>query len=175
MRRHLSALLGDGIAELVLDLSGVSGCGPELFAVLADTDAAARARDGWLHLVGLPPPVLDALSEATLPEVVLVYRVSGWTRTTRAAAADAASCRTITGETGSRRRIRLNGTTWPGGRSGRGAPGAAVSAAGRVGQGAARPGRSGGIGRVSGRPGPGGGRGEGVRHGAVQRQHLVEA
>jgi hypothetical protein len=49
--------------------------------IAADCTASARVEDcgGWLRLVGLSSPVLDALDLATLPDVLLVYRAARWT------------------------------------------------------------------------------------------------
>jgi hypothetical protein len=49
-----------------------------LFVVLARTNDLLRCRDGWLRLVGVGPAVLDALDQAALPEVLLVYRAAEW-------------------------------------------------------------------------------------------------
>jgi len=69
----------DGGARLVLtDLSGVAGCDGRLFDLLARIEYLVGRRGGRLHLVGLGPPVLDALDQAALPEVLLVYRAARW-------------------------------------------------------------------------------------------------
>ena len=49
--------------------------------IAADCTALARVEDcgSWLRLVGLSSPVLDALDQATLPDVLLVYRAARWT------------------------------------------------------------------------------------------------
>lgn len=79
LQARLDALLDSGVRLLVADLSGVADCDEWLFAVLARTNDLLVDRGGWLHLVGLSPPVLDALERAALPEVLLVYRASDWT------------------------------------------------------------------------------------------------
>ena len=69
----------DGGARLVLaDLSGVTGCDRRLFDLLVRTQHLATRGGGWLHLVGLGPPVWEALDEAALPELLQVYRATRW-------------------------------------------------------------------------------------------------
>ena len=63
---------------VLVDLSGVAGCDGRLFDLLARTQHLVGRRGGWLRLVGLGPPVLDALDQAGLPEVLLVYRAARW-------------------------------------------------------------------------------------------------
>ena len=75
---RLDELLDGGARLLVADLSGVSGCDGRLFDLLARTEHHVGCRGGWLRLVGLGAPVLDALDEAELPEVLLVYRAARW-------------------------------------------------------------------------------------------------
>ena len=76
---RLDELLDDGTRLLVADLSGVAGCcDGRLFDLLARTQHLVGCRGGWLRLVGLGPPVLDALDQAGLPEVLLVYRAARW-------------------------------------------------------------------------------------------------
>jgi anti-anti-sigma regulatory factor len=64
---------------LLVDLSGVAGCDGRLFDMLARTQHLVGRREGCLRLVGLGPPVLDALDQAGLPEVLLIYRAARWT------------------------------------------------------------------------------------------------
>jgi anti-anti-sigma regulatory factor len=75
---RVDELLDDGARLLVVDLSGVAGCDGRLFDLLARTQHRVGYRGGWLRLVGLGPPVLDALDQAGLPEVLLVYRAARW-------------------------------------------------------------------------------------------------
>jgi anti-anti-sigma factor len=75
---RVDELLAGGARLLVADLSGVAGCDGRLFELLAQTQDAVRHRGGWLRLVGLSPPVLDALDQADLPDVLLVYRAAWW-------------------------------------------------------------------------------------------------
>jgi anti-anti-sigma regulatory factor len=75
---RLDELLDGGARLLLADLSGVAGCDGRLFDLLARTQHLVGRRGGWLHLVGLGPPVLDALDQAGLPEVLLVYRAARW-------------------------------------------------------------------------------------------------
>jgi anti-anti-sigma regulatory factor len=75
---QLDELLDGGARLLLADLSGVAGCDGRLFDLLARIQHLVGRRGGWLHLVGLGPPVLDALDQATLPEVLLVYRAARW-------------------------------------------------------------------------------------------------
>ena len=58
------------------DLSGVAGCDGRLFDLLARIEHLVGCRGGWLRLVGLGPPVLDALDQAELPDVLLMYRAA---------------------------------------------------------------------------------------------------
>jgi hypothetical protein len=74
----LDELLGNGARLLVADLSAVAGCDGRLFDLLARTQHLVGRRGGWLRLVGLGSPVLDALDQAALPEVLLMYRAARW-------------------------------------------------------------------------------------------------
>jgi anti-anti-sigma regulatory factor len=76
---RLDELLDSGARLLLADLSEVAGCDGRLFDLLARTKHLVRCRGGWLRLVGLAPPVLEALDQAALPEVLLVYRDARWT------------------------------------------------------------------------------------------------
>jgi hypothetical protein len=79
LQRRLDELLLDGGARLLLvDLSGVVGCDGRLFDLLARTQHVVGRRGGWLRLAGLGSPVLNALDQAALPEVLLVYRAARW-------------------------------------------------------------------------------------------------
>jgi len=75
---RLDELLDGDARLLVADLSGVTGCDGRLFDLLARNQHLLRCRGGWLRLVGLGSPVLDALDDAGLPEVLLVYRAARW-------------------------------------------------------------------------------------------------
>ena len=75
---RVDELLDGGARLLLADLSGVAGCDGRLFDLLARTQHLVGRRGGWLRLVGLGPPVLDALDQAALPEVLLVYRAARW-------------------------------------------------------------------------------------------------
>jgi anti-anti-sigma regulatory factor len=76
LQRRLDELLDGGARLLLADLSGVAGCDGRLFDLLARIQYLVGCRGGWLQLVGLGPPVLDALDQAALPEVLLVYRAA---------------------------------------------------------------------------------------------------
>jgi anti-anti-sigma regulatory factor len=78
LQRRLDELLDGGAKLLLADLSGVTGCDGRLFDVLARIQYLVGRRGGWLHLVGLGPPVLNALDQAGLPAVLLVYRAARW-------------------------------------------------------------------------------------------------
>ena len=78
LQGRLDELLDAGARLLLADLSGVVGCDGRLFDLLARIQYLVGSRGGWLHLVGLGPPVLDALDQAALPEVHLVYRAARW-------------------------------------------------------------------------------------------------
>jgi anti-sigma B factor antagonist len=78
LQRRLDELLDGGARLLLVDLSGVVGCDGRLFDLLAWTQHVVGCRGGWLRLVGLGSPVLDALDQAALPEVLLVYRAARW-------------------------------------------------------------------------------------------------
>ena len=41
-------------------------------------DHVVERRGGWLRLVGLRSSVLNALDQAALPDLLLVYRASAW-------------------------------------------------------------------------------------------------
>jgi hypothetical protein len=73
---RLDELLDSGPRLLLADLSGVAGCDGRLFDLLARFQDLVGRRGGWLQLVGLGQPVLDALDQAALPEVLLVYRAA---------------------------------------------------------------------------------------------------
>ena len=75
---RLDELLDGDARLLVADLSGVTDCDGRLFDLLAQAQHVVGNRGGWLRLVGLGSPVLDALDEAALPEVLLVYRAARW-------------------------------------------------------------------------------------------------
>jgi hypothetical protein len=61
LQRRLDELLDSGARLLVADLSGVAGCDGQLFDLLARTQHLVADRGGWLRLVGLSSPVLNAL------------------------------------------------------------------------------------------------------------------
>jgi anti-anti-sigma regulatory factor len=75
---RVDELLDSGARLVVADLSGVAGCDGRLFDLLARTQRLVGGRGGWLRLVGLGLPVLNALDQAALPEVLLVYRSARW-------------------------------------------------------------------------------------------------
>ena len=75
---RLDELLDSGARLLLADLSGVAVCDGRLFELLTRIQHLVARRGGWLHLVGLGPPVLDALDQAALPEVLLVYQAARW-------------------------------------------------------------------------------------------------
>jgi hypothetical protein len=75
---RIDGLLDDGVRLLLADLSGVAGCDGRLFGLLSRTQHFLERVGGWLRLVGLAPPVLTALDQAALPEVLLVYRAARW-------------------------------------------------------------------------------------------------
>jgi hypothetical protein len=75
---RLDELLDGGARLLLADLSGVVGCDGRLFDLLARIQYRVGCRGGWVRLVRLGPPVLDALDQAALPEVLLVYRAARW-------------------------------------------------------------------------------------------------
>ena len=75
---RLHELLDGGAGLLLADLSGVAGCDGRLFDLLVRIERLVAGRGGWLRLVGLGSPVLDALDQAALPEVLLVYRAARW-------------------------------------------------------------------------------------------------
>ena len=75
---RVDELLDGGARLLLADLSGVSGCDGRLFGLLARTQHLVGVRGGWLRLGGLSSPVLDALDQAALSDVLLVYRAARW-------------------------------------------------------------------------------------------------
>ena len=78
LQSSVDELLAGGSRLLATDLSGVASCDSRLFDLLSRTSHLVGHRGGWLRLVGVRPPVLNALDQAVLPEVLLVYRASGW-------------------------------------------------------------------------------------------------
>ena len=76
LQSRLDELLAGGTRLMVADLSGAAGCDGRLLTCWPERSAASGA--GWLRLVGLGAPVLDALDQAALPEVLLVYRAAQW-------------------------------------------------------------------------------------------------
>ena len=78
LQYRLDVLLDGGTRLLVADLSGVVGCDGRVFDLLARAQHLVGRRGGWLRLVGLGAPVLDALDQAALPEVLLVYKAARW-------------------------------------------------------------------------------------------------
>jgi len=78
LQYRLDKLLDGGTRLFVADLSGVVGCDGRVFDLLARAQHLVGRRGGWLRLVGLGAPVLDALDQAALPEVLLVYRAARW-------------------------------------------------------------------------------------------------
>ena len=78
LRRRLDEVLDTGARSLLVDLSAVAGCDGRLFDLLARTQHLVGHREGWLRLVGLGRPVLEALDQAGLPELLLVYRAARW-------------------------------------------------------------------------------------------------
>ena len=75
---RVDELLDTGARLVLADLSGVSGCDGRLFGLLARTQHLVGGRGGWLRLGGLSSPVLDALDQADLSDVLLVYRAAWW-------------------------------------------------------------------------------------------------
>ena len=78
LQRQLDDVLDAGARLLLVDLSGVAGCDGRLFDLITRTQYLVGHRAGWLRLVGVGPPVLEALDQAGLPEVLLVYRAARW-------------------------------------------------------------------------------------------------
>jgi anti-anti-sigma regulatory factor len=78
LQRQLDEVLDAGARLLLVDLSRVAGCDGRLFDLIARTQYLVGHRAGWLRLVGLGPPVLEAFDQAGLPEVLLVYRAARW-------------------------------------------------------------------------------------------------
>jgi hypothetical protein len=78
LQGRLDELHDAGARLSLVDLSGVAGCDGRLFDLLARTPHLVGRREGCLRLVGLGPPVLDALDQAGLPEVLLIYRAARW-------------------------------------------------------------------------------------------------
>lgn len=77
---QVDEMLDGGARLLLADLSGVSGCDGRLFDLLTRTQHFVGGRGGWLRLGGLSSPVLAALDQADLSDVLLVYRAAWWTR-----------------------------------------------------------------------------------------------
>jgi hypothetical protein len=75
---RLDELLDGGGRLLLADLSGVAGCDGRLFDLLARTQHLLGGCGGWLRLVRVSSPVLDALDQAALSDVLLVYRAARW-------------------------------------------------------------------------------------------------
>ena len=75
---RLDELLDSGARLLLADLSGVAVCDGRLFDLLARIQHLVGRRGGWLHLVGLGTAVWDALDQASLPKVLLIYRAARW-------------------------------------------------------------------------------------------------
>jgi anti-anti-sigma regulatory factor len=71
-----AALRSAEVRGLMIDLSGVSCCDANLFALLGDAHDVLVGRGGWLGLVGLSAPVLDSLESAELSQVLLISRAS---------------------------------------------------------------------------------------------------
>lgn len=86
LEAQLMVVLTEGTAFLGLDLSRVTECGTELFAVLARVHARLRERAVWMRLLGVSPGVLAALQDAPIPHILTVYLTSD--RTPRGAGAD---------------------------------------------------------------------------------------
>ena len=80
VHRHLADLVAGGEILLAVDLAGVTECDARLFGVLSAVATELRVRGGILRLVGLPDTVLAALSDAPLPDVLMVYQASDWGR-----------------------------------------------------------------------------------------------
>jgi len=76
LRGRVDELLEGGARLLLADLSGVSDCDGRLFALLARTHRLVGGRGGWLRLGGLSSPVLNALDQAALCDVLMVYRAA---------------------------------------------------------------------------------------------------
>ena len=75
---RLDEVLDAGAGLLLVDLSAVAACDGRLFDLIARTQHLVGRCGGWLRLVGLGRPVLEALDQAGLPEVLLVYRAARW-------------------------------------------------------------------------------------------------
>jgi anti-anti-sigma regulatory factor len=71
-----AALRSADVRGLMIDLSGVSCCDANLFALLGDAHEVLVGRGGWLRLVGLSAPVLDSLESAELSQLLLISRAS---------------------------------------------------------------------------------------------------
>ena len=56
----------------------MTGRDGSLFDPLGRTNHHLDSPGGWLRPVGLDPPVLDAIDQGTLPEVLLAYWASEW-------------------------------------------------------------------------------------------------
>jgi hypothetical protein len=73
-RQRLDATLQLDIRCLLMDR--VLGCQPPLFALVAEVYQVLAHRIGWLWLIGLSAPVLDALESAEAGQVPLISRIS---------------------------------------------------------------------------------------------------
>jgi hypothetical protein len=73
-RQRLDATLQLDIRRLLMDR--VLGCQPALFALLAEVYQVLAHRIGWLWLIDLSAPVLDALESAEAGQVALISRIS---------------------------------------------------------------------------------------------------
>ena len=60
------------------DLPGVVGCDGRVFDLLARAQHLVGRRGAGCDWSGLGAPVLDALDQAALPEVLLVYKAARW-------------------------------------------------------------------------------------------------
>lgn len=76
LRAQLDLVCASGHGFLIADLSGVRECDGRLFHLLSDAHQGLARRGGRLRLIGMGRAVLDALEEAPLPEVLLMYRAS---------------------------------------------------------------------------------------------------
>jgi hypothetical protein len=74
LRQRLDATLQLDIRRLLMDR--VLGRQPALFALLAEVYQGLAHRNGWLWLIGLSAPVLDALESAEPGQVLLISRNS---------------------------------------------------------------------------------------------------
>jgi hypothetical protein len=78
LRRQLVGLCADGEGFVVADLSGVHECDHRLFHLLSQAHRILTGRGGWLRLAGVGAAVLNALDQAPVGEVLMVYRASDW-------------------------------------------------------------------------------------------------